>query len=218
MYQRRALNYFHNNQNRAGVRGTSLKLRPTRSATGPVLLLCAPAKIPFILVLSDTARATLKHANAILRGQSWAYLANKPVRAGHMLRCGHSLLRRVSLALIFSNISWRCAPIHSPPGASGAEAAPRMHNSIWRQEKVTPAAQATETAHTYVMSHFVMLRHAPHSPPAKPETKPVCRDDAFFNYLRAHRSQHWRRSEFRIAMINWVGSERFRAGVWETSI
>lgn len=67
---------------------------------------------------------------------------------------------RVSLSYFFQYIMG-AALIHSPLGARGAEAAPRMHNSIWRQEKVTPAAQATETAHTYVMSHFVMPRHAP---------------------------------------------------------
>lgn len=78
-------------------------------------------------------------------------------------------------ALLFFPIYHGAALIHSPLGARGTEAAPRMHNSIWRQEKVTPAAQATETAHTYVMSHFVMPRHALPAPSgcAKPETKPV---------------------------------------------
>lgn len=90
-------------------------------------------------------------------------------------------------ALLFFPIYHGAALIHSPLGARGAEAAPRMHNSIWRQEKVTPAAQATETAHTYVMSHFVMPRHALPAPSgcAKPETKPVPMMP-FFNYLRAH--------------------------------
>jgi hypothetical protein len=63
-----------------------------------------------------------------------------------------------------------------------------MHNSIWRQEKVTPAAQATETAHTYVMSHFVMPRHAPSACRhlRRRETRDKAgADDAFFNYLRA---------------------------------